>query len=105
VYAGSSPGAGAAGAASYSEHKPKTPPPDLPSLLLDSRIVYLGMPVSGTSQPKKWLSLFVLARGAAAGRWRSLLARHMSGCAWRRTSAACVARRLLAPHHAPRAQP
>lgn len=27
------------------EHKPKTPPPDLPSLLLDSRIVYLGMPV------------------------------------------------------------
>jgi hypothetical protein len=41
----SQPGAGAAGAASYSEHKPKTPPPDLPSLLLDSRIVYLGMPV------------------------------------------------------------
>lgn len=31
---------------SYSEHKPKTPPPDLPSLLLDSRIVYIGMPVS-----------------------------------------------------------
>lgn len=30
---------------SYSEHKPKTPPPDLPSLLLDSRIVYIGMPV------------------------------------------------------------
>lgn len=30
---------------SYSEHKPKTPPPDLPSLLLDSRIVYLGMPL------------------------------------------------------------
>ena len=32
---------------SYSEHKPKTPPPDLPSLLLDSRIVYIGMPVRG----------------------------------------------------------
>jgi hypothetical protein len=46
VFAGPAPGgAGAAGAASYSEHKPKTPPPDLPSLLLDSRIVYLGMPV------------------------------------------------------------
>lgn len=31
--------------ASYSEHKPKTPPPDLPSLLLDSRIIYIGMPL------------------------------------------------------------
>jgi hypothetical protein len=30
---------------SYNEHKPKTPPPDLPSLLLDSRIIYIGMPV------------------------------------------------------------
>lgn len=30
---------------SYNEHKPKTPPPDLPSLLLDSRIVYIGMPL------------------------------------------------------------
>jgi len=30
---------------SYSEHKPKTPPPDLPSLLLDRRIVYIGMPL------------------------------------------------------------
>lgn len=30
---------------SYDEHRPKTPPPDLPSLLLDSRIVYIGMPV------------------------------------------------------------
>lgn len=29
----------------YNEHKPKTPPPDLPSLLLDSRIVYIGMPL------------------------------------------------------------
>eukprot|EP00241_Pyramimonas_parkeae_P006535 CAMPEP_0114251974 /NCGR_PEP_ID=MMETSP0058-20121206/15573_1 /TAXON_ID=36894 /ORGANISM="Pyramimonas parkeae, CCMP726" /LENGTH=334 /DNA_ID=CAMNT_0001365845 /DNA_START=71 /DNA_END=1075 /DNA_ORIENTATION=- len=29
----------------YDEHRPKTPPPDLPSLLLDSRIVYLGMPL------------------------------------------------------------
>ena len=35
-------------AANYSsndEHKARTPPPDLPSLLLDSRIVFLGMPV------------------------------------------------------------
>lgn len=38
--------ASASPGASYSEHKPKTPPPDLPSLLLDSRIVYIGMPVS-----------------------------------------------------------
>mmetsp|Transcript_8510 Transcript_8510/g.28571 ORF Transcript_8510/g.28571 Transcript_8510/m.28571 type:complete len:171 (+) Transcript_8510:203-715(+) len=30
---------------SYNEHKPKTPPPDLPSLLLDSRIIYIGMPL------------------------------------------------------------
>ena len=37
--ASANPGSG------YDEHKPKTPPPDLPSLLLDSRIVYIGMPV------------------------------------------------------------
>ena len=37
--------ASASPGASYSEHKPKTPPPDLPSLLLDSRIVYIGMPL------------------------------------------------------------
>lgn len=30
-----------------SESTPRTPPPDLPSLLLDSRIVYLGMPLVG----------------------------------------------------------
>lgn len=41
-----SPGSAATPSSSYSEHKPKTPPPDLPSLLLDSRIVYIGMPVS-----------------------------------------------------------
>eukprot|EP01026_Neomeris_dumetosa_P035907 TRINITY_DN2888_c0_g1_i2.p1 TRINITY_DN2888_c0_g1~~TRINITY_DN2888_c0_g1_i2.p1 ORF type:complete len:305 (+),score=44.77 TRINITY_DN2888_c0_g1_i2:33-917(+) len=29
----------------YDEHKARTPPPDLPSLMLDSRIVYLGMPL------------------------------------------------------------
>ena len=29
----------------YDDHKPRTPPPDLPSLLLDSRITYLGMPL------------------------------------------------------------
>jgi hypothetical protein len=56
VYAGgNSPGAGAAGSPSYSEHKPKTPPPDLPSLLLDSRIVYLGMPVRVPGQATKAL--------------------------------------------------
>ena len=51
-----SPGGGAAGSEgspSYTEHKAKTPPPDLPSLLLDSRIVYLGMPVS---DPGAWLT-------------------------------------------------
>jgi hypothetical protein len=48
-----SPGGGAAGSEgspSYTEHKAKTPPPDLPSLLLDSRIVYLGMPVREPSR-------------------------------------------------------
>lgn len=29
----------------YGEHKPRRPPPDLPSLLLNSRIVYIGMPL------------------------------------------------------------
>lgn len=38
-------GAPAAAASAGDDHKPRTPPPDLPSLLLDSRIVYLGMPV------------------------------------------------------------
>lgn len=33
------------------EHKARTPPPDLPSLLLDSRIVFLGMPVRTVLQP------------------------------------------------------
>ena len=39
---------GAPAAANYAasdEHQARTPPPDLPSLLLDSRIVFLGMPV------------------------------------------------------------
>lgn len=31
--------------AAYNEHKPRRPPPDLPSLLLNSRIVYIGMPL------------------------------------------------------------
>ncbi|CAH1443606.1 unnamed protein product [Lactuca virosa] len=30
---------------SYNEHRPRRPPPDLPSLLLHGRIVYLGMPL------------------------------------------------------------
>lgn len=29
----------------YNEHRPRRPPPDLPSLLLNSRIVYIGMPL------------------------------------------------------------
>lgn len=33
------------GGGGYGEHKPRRPPPDLPSLLLNSRIVYIGMPV------------------------------------------------------------
>lgn len=31
---------------SYNEHRPRRPPPDLPSLLLHGRIVYIGMPVT-----------------------------------------------------------
>ncbi|KAF7817919.1 ATP-dependent Clp protease proteolytic subunit-related protein 3, chloroplastic [Senna tora] len=30
---------------SYNEHRPRKPPPDLPSLLLHGRIVYVGMPL------------------------------------------------------------
>eukprot|EP00242_Pyramimonas_sp_CCMP2087_P003748 CAMPEP_0198212558 /NCGR_PEP_ID=MMETSP1445-20131203/26594_1 /TAXON_ID=36898 /ORGANISM="Pyramimonas sp., Strain CCMP2087" /LENGTH=331 /DNA_ID=CAMNT_0043887033 /DNA_START=25 /DNA_END=1020 /DNA_ORIENTATION=+ len=46
VFAGSaSPAVSAGGGGGYDAHRPKTPPPDLPSLLLDSRIVYLGMPL------------------------------------------------------------
>ncbi|KAF5192529.1 Atp-dependent clp protease proteolytic subunit [Thalictrum thalictroides] len=30
---------------SYNEHRPRKPPPDLPSLLLHGRIVYIGMPL------------------------------------------------------------
>lgn len=29
----------------YDEHRAKTPPPDLPSILLDARIIWLGMPI------------------------------------------------------------
>lgn len=38
-------GAPAQVSAGFDDHRPATPPPDLPSLLLDSRIVYVGMPV------------------------------------------------------------
>ncbi|KAK9834009.1 hypothetical protein WJX81_002750 [Elliptochloris bilobata] len=41
---GGAPGVAVAGGG-YDDHKPRTPPPDLPSLLLDSRITYLGMPL------------------------------------------------------------
>ncbi|KAL1350667.1 hypothetical protein HN51_014691 [Arachis hypogaea] len=30
---------------SYNEHRPRRPPPDLPSLLLHGRIIYIGMPL------------------------------------------------------------
>lgn len=30
---------------SYNKHRPRRPPPDLPSLLLNGRIVYIGMPL------------------------------------------------------------
>lgn len=33
------------GGGSSGQHKSRRPPPDLPSLLLNSRIVYIGMPV------------------------------------------------------------
>ena len=48
-------GAPAAAASSGDDHKPRTPPPDLPSLLLDSRIVYLGMPVGAVcARQRAW---------------------------------------------------
>lgn len=36
---------GEAMSAAYNDHKAQTPPPDLPSLMLDARIVYIGMPL------------------------------------------------------------
>ena len=41
----------AANYANYDDHRARTPPPDLPSLLLDGRIVFLGMPVSSCENP------------------------------------------------------
>jgi hypothetical protein len=52
VYAGAASPAAAERGGGYDEHRPKTPPPDLPSLLLDSRIVYLGMPVRTSLVPR-----------------------------------------------------
>lgn len=43
--------------------RPRTAPPDLPSLLLDARIVYLGMPVltfSWILPPFNWLHAFYI---------------------------------------------
>ncbi|GAB4817093.1 hypothetical protein N2152v2_004139 [Parachlorella kessleri] len=45
VIEASSGAPGAAVSSGGDDHKPRTPPPDLPSLLLDSRICYLGMPL------------------------------------------------------------
>ncbi len=44
---------GVAVSSAYDDHRPRTPPPDLPSLLLDSRITYLGMPVR-SERAKPW---------------------------------------------------
>ena len=64
--------ASATPSSSYSEHKPKTPPPDLPSLLLDSRIVYIGMPVStATSHSQVFLLSCCWAQS------RSFASRHL----------------------------
>lgn len=53
---------GAPAAANYAasdEHSARTPPPDLPSLLLDSRIVFLGMPVRSNMSSHGICFLFV----------------------------------------------
>lgn len=43
-------GAQSGAGTTYDEHRARKPPPDLPSIMLDTRIVYLGMPVSITRQ-------------------------------------------------------
>jgi hypothetical protein len=51
-------------AARYDRRRP--PPPDLPSLLFDQRIVYMGMPVSGGRGPAR--PEMAASRGAPAPR-------------------------------------
>ena len=59
-------------AARYDRRKP--PPPDLPSLLFDQRIVYLGMPVGSCPLPP-WPSLeLILATGGFMGLHRRHIA-------------------------------
>ncbi|XP_054794295.1 ATP-dependent Clp protease proteolytic subunit-related protein 3, chloroplastic-like [Prosopis cineraria] len=41
---------------SYNEHRPRRPPPDLPSLLLHGRIVYIGMPLVPAVTELLWRS-------------------------------------------------
>jgi ATP-dependent Clp protease protease subunit len=45
IVAAGAPGVAVERGSGYDEHRAKSPPPDLPSLLLDARIVYLGMPL------------------------------------------------------------
>lgn len=45
ITASGAPGVEVSRGGGYDEHKAKSPPPDLPSLMLDSRIVYIGMPL------------------------------------------------------------
>ena len=60
---------GVAVSSAYDDHRPRTPPPDLPSLLLDSRITYLGMPVRSERTKPRWHACSqqasVPSRGAA----------------------------------------
>ncbi|KAK9805885.1 hypothetical protein WJX73_001067 [Symbiochloris irregularis] len=44
-HSGSVQGAQTGAGTGYDEHKARKPPPDLPSIMLDTRIVYLGMPL------------------------------------------------------------
>ncbi|RRT72642.1 hypothetical protein B296_00012490 [Ensete ventricosum] len=83
---------------SYNEHRPRKPPPDLPSLLLHGRIVYIGMPVSvgletegfaiydAMMQLKNEVSIETVAVGAAIGHACLLLAAGKKG------------RRFMMPH-------
>lgn len=57
---------GVAVSSAYDDHRPRTPPPDLPSLLLDSRITYLGMPVRSERTKPRWHACSQQAYQAAA---------------------------------------
>ncbi|CAI0459989.1 unnamed protein product [Linum tenue] len=79
---------------SYNEHRPRKPPPDLPSLLLHGRIVYIGMPVGMEtegfaiydSMMQMKNEIHTVAVGAAIGQACLLLAAGTKG------------RRFMMPH-------